>query len=215
MRSADFSGVQFGNPSGRELPLPVGGPSFLGLGDDSSSDLDYLLDDEPPLGHARMYLALLLLLVSAGLLAWHWQRDGYPWDAINKGLHIGKDTSPAQPTSAVTAQPPPTAASRSTRALRRSRVAKLEPEAEATKAELAAVLAVVEVFRDPDRCFLTPPWPQEIQPDDFLDISHESLIRHWGRLRAWVGDEAASAEDYRRLDHGALVRRPRQPLGHP
>ena len=58
-----------------------------------------------------MYLALLLLLVSAGLLAWHWQRDGYPWDAINKGLHIGKDTSPAQPTSAVTAQPPPTAAS--------------------------------------------------------------------------------------------------------
>jgi len=92
------------------LTAPVGGPSFLGLGDDSSSDLDYLLDDEPPRGHARMYLALLLLLVSAGLLAWHWQRDGYPWDAINKGLHIGKASSPAPPTSAVTAQPPPIAA---------------------------------------------------------------------------------------------------------
>src|SRR5207249_2627194 len=54
-----------------------------------------------------------------------------------------------------------------------ARVAEVTPE---------AVRAVVDVFRDPDRCFLTPPWPREIRPDDTLDISHESLIRHWGRL---------------------------------
>ena len=31
------------------------------------------------------------------------------------------------------------------------------------------------------------------------------MIRHWGRLRAWVGDEAASAEVYRRLDQTARL----------
>src|SRR5580704_11785809 len=61
---------------------PVGGPSFLGLGDDRTTDLDYLLDDEPPRGHGRLYLALVLLVMSAGLLAWHWQRDGYPWSGL-------------------------------------------------------------------------------------------------------------------------------------
>ncbi len=58
---------------------PVSGPSFLGLGDERSRDLDYLLEDEPPRGHGRLYLALLLLILSGALLAWHWQRDGYPW----------------------------------------------------------------------------------------------------------------------------------------
>src|SRR5271154_1509380 len=59
--------------------VPVSGPSFLGLGDEHSRDLDYLLEDEPPRGHGRLYLALLLLVISAGLLAWQFQRDGYPW----------------------------------------------------------------------------------------------------------------------------------------
>lgn len=67
---------------GRERPSPLSGPSFLGLGDERSRDLDYLLEDEPPRGHGRLYLALLLLVLSGTLLAWHWQRDGYPWAAL-------------------------------------------------------------------------------------------------------------------------------------
>jgi hypothetical protein len=68
---------------GRErIRVPVSGPSFLGLGDERSRDLDYLLEDEPPRGHARLYLALLLLVASGALLAWHWQRDGYPWSSF-------------------------------------------------------------------------------------------------------------------------------------
>lgn len=59
--------------------IPVSGPSFLGLGDERSRDLDYLLEDEPPRGRGRLYLALFLLVVSGVLLAWQWQRDGYPW----------------------------------------------------------------------------------------------------------------------------------------
>ena len=68
---------------GRERArVPVSGPSFLGLGDERSRDLDYLLEDEPPRGHARLYLALLLLVASGALLAWQWQRDGYPWSSF-------------------------------------------------------------------------------------------------------------------------------------
>ena len=32
-----------------------------------------------------------------------------------------------------------------------------------------------------------------------IDISHESLIRLWKRLRTWVDEEADSAETYKRL----------------
>ena len=68
---------------GRErVSSQLSGPSFLGLGDERSRDLDYLLEDEPPRGHGRLYLALLLLVLSGALLAWHWQRDGYPWAAL-------------------------------------------------------------------------------------------------------------------------------------
>ena len=52
-------------------------------------------------------------------------------------------------------------------------------------------------------CFLTPPWPERVGAETWLDISHESLIRQWDRLQAWVEDEADSAEVYRRLDQRA------------
>ena len=94
---------------------PVGGPSFLGLGDDRSHDLDYLLDDEPSRGHSRLYLALLLLVVSAGLLAWHWQRDGYPWEGLTSALSHKPAGSlpapapaPATPTEPAAGQASPT-----------------------------------------------------------------------------------------------------------
>jgi hypothetical protein len=87
----------------------VGGPSFLGLGDDRTNDLDYLLEDEPPRGHGRMYLALLLLVLSAGLLAWHWQRDGYPWAGLGQSPAPSK--APSGPSSGtVPVAPAPAAA---------------------------------------------------------------------------------------------------------
>src|SRR6202045_5213891 len=90
------------NDPGRErVRVPVSGPSFLGLGDERYRDLDYLLEDEPPRGHARLYLALLLLVVSAGLLAWHWQRDGYPWAGL-----IQRQAASSAPASAPPAPVP-------------------------------------------------------------------------------------------------------------
>ena len=108
------AGVSTREPA-REQERPrvssVGGPSFLGLGDDRTNDLDYLLEDEPPRGHGRMYLALLLLVLSAGLLAWHWQRDGYPWAGLAQSAVTGK--APASSSSEpgrVAAAPPPAVA---------------------------------------------------------------------------------------------------------
>ena len=86
---------------GRErVRIPVSGPSFLGLGDERYRDLDYLLEDEPPRGHGRLYLALLLLLASGALLAWHWQRDGYPWSGLLKSTISSRPAVSAPPVTA-------------------------------------------------------------------------------------------------------------------
>ena len=57
----------------------------------------------------------------------------------------------------------------------------------------------IDVFRRGGRSFLMPPHGVELQPETIIDISHESLIRNWGRLQDWVKDEAESARIYRRL----------------
>lgn len=61
------------------------------------------------------------------------------------------------------------------------------------------VTAVVDVFRGGGRSFLMPPADVELEPETVIDISHESLIRNWRRLKEWVKDEAESARIYRRL----------------
>ncbi len=63
---------------------------------------------------------------------------------------------------------------------------------------------VVEVFRRPDRCLLTPTAGIPLESDSMLDISHESLIRQWRRMNEWVEQEAESAETYQRLEKTAL-----------
>ncbi|HWE35931.1 MAG TPA: hypothetical protein VG406_05105 [Isosphaeraceae bacterium] len=65
------------------------------------------------------------------------------------------------------------------------------------------VIAVVDVFRAPGLNFLTPPAGVPLDAETRLDISHESLIRQWNRMRRWVRDEARSAEDYRQLERSA------------
>jgi tetratricopeptide (TPR) repeat protein len=69
------------------------------------------------------------------------------------------------------------------------------------------VSAVVEVFRGEGRSFLMPPAGVALTPDTVIDISHESLIRNWERLKGWVADEAQSARIYRRLAEAAVLHR--------
>jgi hypothetical protein len=77
----------------------------------------------------------------------------------------------------------------------------------ASVAEVSAsdVIEVVEVFRHPERCFITPAAGIPLEPDSVLDIGHESLIRQWHRMNAWVDQEAQSAETYRRLEQTASL----------
>ena len=74
--------------------------------------------------------------------------------------------------------------------------------ANATQAEVGAVL---NVFRKPSRSFLMPPVPEPVGPETIIDISHESLMRVWNRLKNWVEHEAESAAQYRRLVQNALL----------
>jgi WD40 repeat protein/energy-coupling factor transporter ATP-binding protein EcfA2/flagellar biosynthesis GTPase FlhF len=83
---------------------------------------------------------------------------------------------------------------------------------ELTGAGEAEVIAVVEVFRREGRSFLMPP-PLDplthasipLNRESLIDISHESLIRNWSRLRRWVDEEAQSARIYKRLAETAVL----------
>ncbi len=73
--------------------------------------------------------------------------------------------------------------------------------ADATQAE---VTDVIDVFRKPSRSFLMPPAQEKLDGEKVIDISHESLMRVWGRLKIWGEAEARSAQMYRRLRDWAL-----------
>lgn len=75
----------------------------------------------------------------------------------------------------------------------------------ATGAGVAAVVAVIETFRQPGRSFLMPPVGTALNSESLIDISHESLIRGWTRLKGWVAEEAQSSRIYRRLAETAVL----------
>jgi WD40 repeat protein/tetratricopeptide (TPR) repeat protein len=61
------------------------------------------------------------------------------------------------------------------------------------------VIKVLDAYRDHGVTFLMPGPEVELGDRTVLDLSHESLMRCWQRLRGWVEDEAQSARIYRRL----------------
>jgi len=73
------------------------------------------------------------------------------------------------------------------------------------EADEKEVTLVVDTFRKPGRTFLMPPVEVPLRSNTLIDISHESLIRNWQRLKAWVEEEAQSAQIYRRLAETAVL----------
>lgn len=67
------------------------------------------------------------------------------------------------------------------------------------------VAAVIEKFREPGRSLLTPAWGNSINSKSMVDISHESLMRIWVRLKNWVDDEADAVQMYTRLAEAASM----------
>ncbi len=89
--------------------------------------------------------------------------------------------------------------------------------------QLAAIAAVegpivhqvIEAYRAPGVTFLMPPVSSALEDHSVIDISHESLMRVWRRLRGWVEEEAQSARIYHRLrDTAALQGEKRAGLYH-
>lgn len=74
-----------------------------------------------------------------------------------------------------------------------------------TEATFEELVSVIDVFRKEGRSFLLPPQSKELEADTLIDISHESLIRNWKRMKEWVNREAKSADTYRRLVQSARL----------
>jgi hypothetical protein len=100
----------------REEYSAVSGPSFLGLDPIPSSEPapQYLLEDDEPSGHGRLFVGILLLLAVGGGLFWQWQREGYPWNPSPKqsasSISAPGDTAtsaPSTPGSSSDATPTP------------------------------------------------------------------------------------------------------------
>ncbi len=83
------------------------------------------------------------------------------------------------------------------------RAAKLADIANIAGVSEEEVIEVIDVFRQPGRSLLMPPTSVELDANSIIEISHESLMRIWQRLRTWVNEEAESANMYRRLSEAA------------
>jgi tetratricopeptide (TPR) repeat protein len=83
------------------------------------------------------------------------------------------------------------------RGIRRpTRLARLQAIADADR---DTVTTVLDAYRGAGVTFLMPGTEVELGDRTVLDLSHESLMRGWQRLRMWVEDEAQSARIFRRL----------------
>ena len=87
---------------------------------------------------------------------------------------------------------------------------KIQEVASVAGVSWSQVAGIVDAFRRPGNSFLVPPAGVALEEDSVVDITHESLIRLWGRLREWVRDEALRAERYRKLEGDAREWRDRQ-----
>jgi len=65
------------------------------------------------------------------------------------------------------------------------------------------IIQVIEKFRDPGRSLLTPQYGIPLHSNSIIDISHESIMRIWNRLKNWVNDEADAVATYKRLAQAA------------
>lgn len=74
-----------------------------------------------------------------------------------------------------------------------------------TQANEKDVRTVLDTFRKPGRSFLMPSLSTPLQSDTLVDISHESLMRVWDRMNAWVEQEIQSASIYLQIAESARL----------
>jgi WD40 repeat protein len=67
------------------------------------------------------------------------------------------------------------------------------------------LVPILDAYRQPGVTFLMPGPEVELTDRTIIDISHESLMRIWTRLRRWVEEEAQAAGIYLRLSESAAL----------
>jgi WD40 repeat protein len=77
--------------------------------------------------------------------------------------------------------------------------------ADVAQASMEAVVAVINEFRSRGRSFIIPAEHVELTENTVIDISHESLMRVWDRLKGWVEEETNSVQMYLRLSEAASL----------
>lgn len=77
--------------------------------------------------------------------------------------------------------------------------------AEIAQANYESVMEVINAFRTRGRSFLTPAENIPLTEHTVIDISHESLMRVWDRLKGWVEEETNSVQMYMRLSEAASM----------
>ncbi len=77
--------------------------------------------------------------------------------------------------------------------------------ADVAQARIEAVTTVINEFRSRGRSFIIPAEHVELTEHTVIDISHESLMRVWDRLKGWVEEETNSVQMYMRLSEAASL----------
>ena len=77
--------------------------------------------------------------------------------------------------------------------------------AEIVDVPAAEFTPIIEAYRQLGVTFLMPPPSVPLEDSTVIDISHESLMRVWVRLREWVEEEAQSVGIFHRLAESAQL----------
>ncbi len=81
---------------------------------------------------------------------------------------------------------------------------KIEELVKITQVEDYIIIKIINVFNKKSRPLLIPSQDTLLTEDSYVSLSHEVLIRNWGRLKSWVDEEADSVEMYKRLADSAF-----------
>ncbi|MFC2104647.1 hypothetical protein ACFLS4_04765, partial [Bacteroidota bacterium] len=72
-----------------------------------------------------------------------------------------------------------------------------------SKSKVEQVIKVINPFRAAGRSFITPSHEIELSADSIIDLSHESLMRIWNKLKVWVDEEWNAVQMYVRLSEAS------------
>ncbi len=91
--------------------------------------------------------------------------------------------------------------------LKQGKLTKFKTILNQTGVQQTTVLPILEAFSRKENPFLIAPPKVMMEPDAYISISNENIMRKWPRLSEWVKEEAESVAIYDRLAKAAVLHR--------